>query len=60
MESDWTGKWGTAEVNDNGFLKGGGFHLIMLLITLTLLIYLAYKLQNGWRIHLAAVLCLWQ
>jgi len=60
MESDWTGKWGTFEVNDNGVLKEGGFYLIMLLITLTLLIYLAHKLQSGWRIHPAAVLCLWQ
>lgn len=60
MESDWTGKWGTFEVNDNAILKEGGFHLIMLFITLTLVIYLAPKLQNGWRIHPAAVLCLWQ
>lgn len=60
MESDWTDKWGTFEVNDNGLLKEGGFHLVMLLITLALLIYLAHKLQNGWRIHPAAGLCLWQ
>ena len=59
MESDWTGKWGTFEVS-NRVLKKGGFHLIMLLMTVTLLIYLAHKLQNGWRIHPAAVLCLWQ
>lgn len=60
MEPDWTGKWGTCEVNDKGVLREDVSHLIMLLITLMLLIYLAHKLQNGWRIHLAAVLCLWQ
>lgn len=51
MESDSTGKWETFEVNDNEVLKKGGFHLIMLLIALTLLIYLAHKLQNGWMIQ---------
>lgn len=59
MESDWEGKGGTFEVNDNGVLERVGFHQNVV-IPLTLLIYLAHKLQNGWKFHPAAVLCLWQ
>lgn len=59
MESDWEGKGGTFEVNDNGVLERVGFHHNVV-IPLTLLIYLAHKLQNGWKFHPASVLCLWQ
>lgn len=39
-------------------LKKDGFNLIMLLITLTLIMYLAHKLQNRWKVHPAAVVML--